>query len=204
MTTTVITLSDTAKDARVQCLGTSSNYAAARTGSGTLQADSADISVKVGQSLVSTTYACIQNFLLFDTSIIPPNDTIVSAVISLYSSLDSSGTDFDIEVYASPWTSPIGPGDFVDGSTLSAGDVLTSLNTSSWSVGAYNDIPSSAAMIKSISLSGETGFMLASSRHRTGDAPVALEHVTSRFVGSSDPPKLTITHFNGDMTGINF
>lgn len=132
---------------------------------------------------------------MFDTSALPDNADISSAVLYFYGKSDSSTTDFNITAVS---------GDNI-GSPMVAGDYyaayekttsLGTLATSSYAVGSYNSITLSNTSLNEISKIGYTNLVLRSSRDIAGTTPTGDEYVTIYMgeMGVGYYPYLVITY----------
>ena len=99
-----------------------------------------DINITVGQQTLPVVFWVSRGALFFDTSSLPDDATIISAVLSLYGSSDASLVDFHITVVdGSVLNEPLVDADYgyLRSQIVSGG----SFNTSGFSTSSYNDIP---------------------------------------------------------------
>ena len=165
-------------------------YSTARTGTGnTLQTTS----INVGQGITTlSNFLCMECFFEWDTSGLPDNAVIDSAVISIWvSSNDGRNVDFVLEVRTDDWGASVDTGDFVPGASLSGLTLLASKNQSGWGAGSYADLTSETALISAISKTGWTRAIGSSSKHRAGTSPAEYEYLG---LSTTNPPKLTVTY----------
>ena len=152
----------------------------------------------VGQHFAVGTYYTNRGFLFFDTSGLPDSTVVTSAAVNLYGSSDQSATDFNIQVQDGTPTYPHDPmvvGDY--DKTHYSGDG-GSLNTASWSVGAYNNIALNATGRGWIDMTGTTKLALRSSRDINADDQVGPEYVefyATEQGGTANDPNLTLTYY---------
>jgi hypothetical protein len=150
----------------------------------------------LGQTYGAPTYYVYRDGLVFDTSVIPDNDTIFSATLMFYVASDDSDTDFLVTVQnggAYPHV-PIVVGDFDKAHYSGDGG---SINTSGISTVAYTSINLNGTGRGWISDTGNTTFMLRSSRDIAGTTPTGKEYIviySEEEAGTSKDPKLVITH----------
>lgn len=154
--------------------------------------------VRVGQQYNTSSgyYYVMRAFVFFDTSTLPDNATITSAILSLYCGNDASDTDFDIVLQNGQPTYPHDP--------LQSADFLYSyysgnggsLNTSGIVNLAYNDLTLNSTGIGWISTTGTTKLCLKSSRDINNNTPTGFEDVSFETYenGSDYQPKLTVTY----------
>jgi hypothetical protein len=148
--------------------------------------------LSVGQT-GSAAYTVWRGVLFFDTSSLPDDCTISSAVLSLYGHDDDSTVDFDITVVdGSMLDEPLVAADYglLKNQTVSGG----SFNTSDFQY-SYNDIPLNETGMAWISKTGTTKFGLRSSKDIAAIVPSGLE--TASFYTSEEgegyQPKLVVT-----------
>ena len=179
----------------------SSNYNTAwSTGEGIISIK--DSYISVGQSKVASfppDYRIRRGFLFFNTSELPSNAYIESAVLSLYKKDDYSDTDFTITVQNGQPDYPHDPleerdynKDFYSGN----GGELNTLNF----VNGYNNI--TLTNLSWINVGGVTKLCLRSERDISGTAPTGSEYVnvySANVEGELNPdprPKLVIVYRN--------
>lgn len=161
-----------------------------------------------GQEYADIGYGIIYNVardaLFFDTSDLPTSPNITSAILSVYVSIDTSDTDFNVTVQGTGTYphSPAVAGDFfkdwygtTNGGSRNTGDGL--------SAGAYWNITLSAAGINMINDAGTTRFLLRSQEDINGDPPTAQEwiQIAARDMGESYAPKLYVFYETGGGEG---
>ena len=138
--------------------------------------------------------------LFFDTSALPDDAGIASAVLSLYGKYDWSDTDFDITVLSGSVieNTPVAA-DYHD--LLAITTSMGTFNTSGWSTAGYNAITLNNTGIAAISKTGTTKLALRSSREIAGTTPKLNTVTNEESVGmygidSADAykPKLVITY----------
>ena len=148
----------------------------------------------VGQAHVPPFYV-FRGALFFDTSSLPDDATISSAVLSLYGKIDYSTVDFLITVVdGSVLHEPLVAGDYgaLVTQTVSGG----TFDTAGFSTSGYNDIPLNESGMGWISKTGITKFGLRSSRDIAPTVPTGWEEVqimpseAAHGIG----PKLVVTY----------
>lgn len=150
----------------------------------------------IGQDWNDPTYKIDRAYFYFDTSGIPDDANVISAVLSFYDYHDDSTTDFDIVVTSGmpdyP-TAPLAVGSY--NYTLYLGN-YGSLNTADY-VAGYNDITLTDAGEALINLTGYSKFCLMSSLDIAATAPTGDEFVqvcTAEYTGTDHDPKLVVTY----------
>jgi len=171
---------------------TNSSYPTARNNTNGWINDSSTL-INIGQDKLLTLYTITRGCIFFDTSTIG-SLTITSATLSLYGSDDFSEQDFNITVQNGQPTYPHLP--------LVAGDYDRThysgnggeLNTSSFVVGAWNDIE--ITELGWINKTGTTKFILRSNREISGDAVpgIYVEDVNIYSGDSAYAPQLIVTY----------
>jgi len=152
----------------------------------------------VGQNY-SGWYDVYRTFLYFDTSSIPDDAIISSAILSIYGKTDYSTTDFNLVVQNGQPTYPHDPavaGDYLY--TQYTGDG-GSINTSAYTTVGYNDIVLNATGRSWLDLSGTTKFAIISSRDISATQPSNSEMVEFYLAdqaGEANDPKLVISYTN--------
>lgn len=174
---------------------TSTTYSTARA-SGTLSTENNPI---IGQVFINPNYFVGETFFIWDTSGVPDNDTISAVVLSVHGKGggDLSTTDFTVIAALDDFDGgPVVTGDWVNGSTTLPG--LTQLATFATSGGwldSYNVFSSTADILTAINKTGNTAFVLYSSRQAGNNTPTGEERVSATIPSSPDKdPKLVITH----------
>ncbi len=164
--------------------------------SGTLRCGEPQLCVgQVEQLIIPPSFNILRGALFFDTSSLPDDATINSAVLSLYGTSDNSSADFDITmVDGSGLNQPLQDTDYgyLGSQNVSGG----SFNTSGFSTLGYNDIPLNETGLGWISKTGITKLGLRSSRDIAAIAPSTLEFVTvyPSEEGEGYRPKLVVTY----------
>ena len=170
-------------------------YLTARAGGGGVVAD--PLLGSCGQILFGGDYYCIEGFLKFDTSAIPDNATITSAVLSLYGSADESAQDFTLTAAICDWGDTLEAADYVAGASLSALPTVATFASAGWSTAGYNDF-TDVALPGNINRTGETRLILYSSREAAADVPDAdferVDWFLSAELGTATDPKLSVTY----------
>lgn len=182
-------------------------YATARTATSATYkniSDSAYDYFMVGQVCISgpTTYVIDRGILFFDTSSIPINAIITSAVLSLrsYGGYHRVDNDFDVVIQSGQPTYPSDPVQLTDYNYLYYQPSLNlgSLNTASWNSSSWNDIALNANGINWISRGGITKYCLRSSKDISGTAPGLDVHdyvaIYAQQKGAGYIPYLTINY----------
>lgn len=148
-----------------------STYAAARDGTGTINAGTT--THYVGQDRVGTTRYCYESFVGFDTSSIDDAETVTAVTATFIVGLNSSTTDFNVQLQEYNWGATLTTADWRTGGGAGqlAGltDWATAISTSG--LGASMVFTGNAAFISGVNKTGLTYFILSSSRHESGTAP---------------------------------
>jgi len=183
--------------------GWSATYGAARSTSYSCDTGASYGYVSVGQykkwygyPIYNYRYIVYRSYLDFDTSGIPDNATVTSAVLYVNGDEDWSTTDFDVRVYNYSWSEPLcsSRDSNYDGAYGGGGTYEGVLvNTSSFSLG-WNSMSVGTSRINK---TGETKYAMTSSRDESGNQPSGIELVT--FVPADEPgtgsdPYLSITY----------
>jgi hypothetical protein len=169
--------------------------------SGTI--DSSAIYLSIGQKKdqsLPPIYYIYRGFVLFNTSVLPSNAYLDSAVLSLYKKNDYSGTDFMLTVQNGQPTYPHNPlqtGDYAKSHYSGNGGGLNTTNF----VNGRNNI--TLTDLTWINKTGITKLCLRSSRDISGTTPTGVEYVNVYSANAMDPnpnvsykPKLIITYRN--------
>ena len=130
----------------------------------------------IGQSIAGG-FTIYRGYVWFDTSAIPDDALIYSAVLHLRGSADSSVVDFDITIQNGQPTYPTEPlavGDF-DRTFYSGGG--GSLTTVGYNAAGDNAIDLNSTGLSWIDVAGVTKFALRSSREINADEPAGAEFV---------------------------
>jgi len=157
-------------------------------------ADQLEIGQLVESSPYGPYYRIFRAFLFFDTSIIPDDANITSAILSLYIDSDYSDADFQVTIQNGQPTYPHMPleaGDFYYGHYIGNYGNRT---TSEISGTGYWNITLTDFSI--INVNGYTKLCLRSDKDIQGTAPTNSEYiiVKSAEAGSSYAPKLYVTY----------
>ena len=158
--------------------------------------DKSATSLSIGQKKVLLTYTIYRAFVLFNTSTIPSNAYLDSAILSLYKKDDYSTTDFTITIQNGQPTSPHNPlliGDYSKSHYAGNGG---GLNTTGF-VNGRNNI--TLTDLTWINTTGTTKLCLRSSRDINGTAPTGNEYITVYSANAPTAeyvPKLIITYRN--------
>jgi hypothetical protein len=188
MTTTVVY--GDLSDGQLRC--TSSVYANAREGTGTLTAQpDTDGDMFVGQAFFSgPQYDNYLSYLAFDTSTI--FGTISLANLTMFIEVDeTTSADPTFEARQIDWGPTCTTADWVAGSALGSLPLLAT-----WGAPYTGDF-ADVNMVPHINQSGFTRMLLCSDRHRLGTAPTGLEDLlvyAADIAGTANDPKLTIIH----------
>jgi hypothetical protein len=145
-------------------------------------------------------YYVSRGFLFFDTSTIPTGATVTNATLSIRIVYDNSATDFNLTIQNGQPTyphQPLQPGDF--GRTHYSGDG-GSLNTSTTSVSAYNNITIIAGALTWIQTDGTTKLCLRSSRDISATTPTDQENIGFNGAESGYAAKLYVTYETGQYS----
>jgi len=166
--------------------------------SGTLRCGEPQLCVgQVEQLIIPPSFNILRGALFFDTSSLPDDATINSAVLSLDGTSDNRSADFDITmVDGSGLNQPLQDTDYgyLGSQNVSGG----SFNTSGFSTLGYNDIPLNETGLGWISKTGITKLGLRSSRDIAAIAPTTPKHecveVWASEEGEGYQPKLVVTY----------
>ena len=144
-------------------------------------------------------YWVLRDFILFDATTIPESAIVISATLRLYGFDDDSDDNYDVTIVEGPDTggSPVSFGDFNDFGSISYG----SKNTSTLSVGAWNEFAITAAGLAFINTSLQTGTVYLGIRNGNeidNIVPSPDQKQSYSFEGSlsSNPPELILTIAN--------
>ncbi|MBC7233922.1 MAG: DNRLRE domain-containing protein [Chloroflexi bacterium] len=159
------------------------------------------VSVRVGQYYSGSGYTVYRGYMSFDTSGIPDDATILSAVLYLCASLDQSSTDFDIRVYRYAWSEALCSNQEANYDGAYGGSATlegTLRNTSAgWSVGTYYSMTVATA---GINVAGDTKYAVVSSRDVNGNTPTGYEYIDfylTEQAGTDKDPYLVVTYAAG-------
>ncbi len=153
----------------------------------------------IGQSSVAA-FDIWRSFFYFDTTGLPDNSVVTSAVLYLYGAVDTSTADFDIVVQNGMSTYPHDPlvvGDY--NTTQYTGDG-GSINTVDFATGSYNEIILNSTGMSWVSATAATKLTVRSYRDIIADEPAAAtnEYVqvwTSDAVDPNSHPKLVLSYY---------
>jgi hypothetical protein len=158
-------------------------------------------------------FACSEGFIGFVTSDIPDEDTISSAILSLWLATDiSTDAEFTVQVRVHDYGSSLSEADWVAGADLSSKTLLATKATSGiGSTGEYKDFTSETAFASNVSKTGSTRMLLCSSRHVAGNQPgsqwrwyEAVHFSAADETGTTYDPKLVVVHASsGQATPVN-
>lgn len=161
----------------------------------------------VGQLEAGGTYRVHRSFLYFDTSSLPDGATITGAVLRIFGSTDTSGTDFDLVVTNGQPAHPADPAVVGDYSKAFYTGNGGSINTNTYSTVAYNDITLNTTGIGWISKTATTKLTLRSSLDIAGTAPgigtneyVAFHNFDA--AGTANDPQLIVTYEVVSVAGV--
>lgn len=199
---TYVIYSDSA-DGYVYSQAAFSAYSTARSGGGTLTADSSNDYVVVGQVQIPgalADYYCYEGFISFDTSGIGANPT--AAVLDMYGAFDWSGVNFTVNARAYDWGASVTTADYIAGASLSANALRATFATSGFTTSGYNTFTSEGTFKDN--LTNPVRLVLSSSRLESGTTPGSAstagdandERVyffSSNKTGISNDPTLTVT-----------
>lgn len=178
------------------------------TGAGGIFAVTDESSLPIGQGSSNGGggyFECYECFVSFDTSSsIGAEDTLDAVTLSLWMNFDSSDSvDFNVEARARNWGGSLATDDYVAGASLGNLTLRASLATSGIGAeGEYKAFTSEASFINDSNLgTGTVPLILFSSRLRAGNRPQttgdwseAINFASSDEAGTSQDPKLDITH----------
>ncbi len=175
-------------------------YATARTSAAAETASTTSPYINVGQrySVLFEDYYVARVALYFDTSGVPDDATISSAALYLAGSAssDQSDTEFWIQVQSGMPVYPHDPlvvNDFNYTYYTGNGGVLSTVG---WLHSSYNTLVLNATGISWINLTGDTKFLLRSSREIAGTTPTGGEYVGIRSYeyGTGYEPLLRVVY----------
>jgi len=188
-----ITCYSTANDGYIE--GWSANYSTVWSASTYPVFDEGDL--YMGQCKYSD-YYIYRSFLFFDTSSLPDDAVITSAMLSLYGSGGYHTTDFNITIQNGQPNYPHAPlqeGDYAKGNYSGNGGQF---DTTSYFEGGWNNITLNSDGISWISKAGTTKLCLRSDREIGGIEPnIDFEEfvtVCANEAGEGYEPKLVITY----------
>lgn len=179
--------------------GQNATYSTARSTSA--GGDTAATTARIGQNLSGgTVYYVFRAYLDFDTSALPDDATVTSAVLGVCADTDLSSADFNVQLYRYDWTEGLidagtregnydgayGAGATLEGTLRYTGD--------GWSSGTCYTLTLSTA---GINLTGDSKYALVSSRDVSGSAPTGNQYVfirTADYAGTGSDPYLLVTY----------
>jgi parallel beta-helix repeat protein len=175
----------------------STNYNTAWTASsGTISSSATYLSIGQWKTGLPATYNIYRSFVLFNTSSLPSNAYLDSAILSLYKKDDYSTTDFQLTIQNGQPTYPHNPlqtGDYGKSHYSGNGG---SLNTANF-VNGRNNI--TLTSLNWINKTGTTKLCLRSSRDINGTTPTGSEYINVYSANAPTynyVPKLIITYRN--------
>jgi hypothetical protein len=165
--------------------------------------DSSGTYITIGQRYISLTpgiYYIYRGFVFFNTSVLPSNAYLDSAVLSLYKKDDYSSTDFTITIQNGQPTyshNPLQAGDYAKSHYAGNGGGLNTINF----VNGRNSI--TLTNVSWVNTTGITKLCLRSSKDISGTTPTGSEYVNVYSAEAADPdpdfptdPELIITYRN--------
>ncbi len=172
------------------------NYATTHNAvSGTLGAG-----IDVGQA---TGYWIWRGFLVFDTSAIPDNASISSAVLHLRGSNDQSVTNFDITIMTGNTTYPTNPLAVTDYNFAYYSGNGGTFNTSGFNGAGDNAINLSATGLTWISKTATTKLALLSSRDLASTTPTGNEYIQATKANTYLTVNYTYPSVSVSATGVS-
>lgn len=179
--------------------GQNATYSTARSTSA--GCDAGGTTARVGQNLSGgTVYYVFRAYLDFDTSALPDDATVTSALLGICADSDLSSTDFNLQVYRFGWTVGLCDAGTREGNYDGAYGAAATLegtlrNTADgWSSGTCYTLTLDAA---GIDLTGDSKYALVSSRDISNSAPGGNQYVfirTADYTGTGSDPWLTIQY----------
>jgi len=162
---------------------------------------SAQTYLRIGQSKVGALYTVYRAFIRFDTSAIEGD--VSQANLHATCVVDTSDTDFDIDIHKADWTSPHSANREANyDAAYSAAKDVTLRNTSG--IPTNTDIESPNLDTTRIITDGYTYLALKSSRDTSGTAPVANEYIDLASQNNDTAayrPYLSVTVSEGPPSG---
>lgn len=158
--------------------------------------DSSSTYLSIGQTLSSSTYYVYRGFVMFNTSSLPSNAYLDSAILSLYKKDDFSTTDFLLTIQNGQPTFPHNPLQTSDYSKSLYSGNGGSFNTANFVNGRNNITLTNLSWVNRI---GTTKLCLRSSRDISGTTPSGNEYVNVYSANAplqGEVPKLIITYRN--------
>jgi hypothetical protein len=172
------------------------NYYTGRNASTGTVGDSAS-TLYIGQRKFGSTYFQYRGFVLFNTTALPSNAYVDTAVVSLYKNSDYSSTDFSLTIQNGQPTYLHNPLQSTDYNKNDYSGNGGSFNTSGFGSG-YNSINLNSDGRGWLNKTGWTKLCLRSNKDINGTAPSGNEFVIvyASEQGSGYQPKLVITYRN--------
>jgi hypothetical protein len=172
------------------------NYYTGRNASTGTVASSAS-TLYIGQRKFGSTYFQYRGFVLFNTTALPSNSYVDTAVVSLYKNSDYSTTDFSLTIQNGQPTYLHNPLQSTDYNKNDYSGNGGSFNTSGFGTG-YNSINLNSDGRGWLNKTGWTKLCLRSNKDINGTAPSGNEFVIvyANEQGSGYQPKLVITYRN--------
>lgn len=157
-----------------------------------------DYVLPVGQRIISGSFFIYRSYIFFDTSALPANIQITSAVLSLYVDTDFTDIDFNVTICNAPPTYPHMPLQSIDYHYNFYSVTGGNESTSTAPLGGYWNVTFSANGLNWIQKSGVTKLCLMSSRDINRDVPSGYPFEEIRFysadMGVDYAPKLYVTY----------
>lgn len=176
-------------DGRVR--SSNATYLTARSGANLMT----DSSGYVGRDVDTGTYYLNQSYISFDTSSIPDEAIVSSAVLSVYYAENVSTTDFTVEARLKDWGAALGTDDFVAGADLAALPLLATFATSA--IHSPCGFASESGFAAAINKTGYTRILLSSDGLRSTDANVDSSFLKFRLGSDAEPqfrPQLVVSY----------
>jgi hypothetical protein len=158
-------------------------YSDARAGTGPSPpvADTTASLFPVGQEFISgSLYRCHENFLRFNTGVLPDTAIIDAAYLTVFVQTIST-VSFTLEARTKAWGPTVTSADWVAGASLGGLTLLGSLTGLTLypgeTYGGWYTFTSTAAFKTAVNRTGYTEIMISSSRLRTGTAPTAADEL---------------------------
>lgn len=195
-----LTVFSAASDGQIE--SANGTYATARSG-GTLTAAGTGGNIGVGQQEFFS-YRCYESFMDFDTSSLGSGATISAVVLSLYGQSSNlvSNNGWTINARFYDFGTSVTTADWIAGASLSGNTLAATFGpVSGWSTAGYNAFTSAGGMNAGINKTGNTRFVLSSSRHEGNNAPtVGQAEFCNCYTnedggaGTTRDPKLVVTY----------
>ena len=179
--------------------GQNATYSTARSTSA--GGDVSSTTARIGQSLTGgTVYYVYRAYLDFDTSALPDDATVTSAVLGVCADTDLSSTDFNVQVYRLDWTEGLIDAGTREGNYDGAYGAAATLEGTlrytgdGWSAGTCYTLTLSTA---AVNITGDSKYALVSSRDISGTTPGGSQYVyirTADYAGTGSDPYLLLTY----------